>query len=78
MNMTPMRAIRAKCLDCCGGIRDEVKRCTAIKCPLHAFRSGKNPNRQLRAVTDEQRQQMRERALNMRRAKNDNENTVEK
>ncbi len=42
---TPLRAIRAKCLDCCCGFANEVKLCTAEKCPLHPFRFGKNPNR---------------------------------
>ncbi len=42
---TPLRAIRAKCVDCCGGSKAEPKTCTAQGCPLWAFRSGHNPNR---------------------------------
>ena len=43
--MTPMKAIRAKCLDCCCGSSNEVRLCTAEKCPLYVYRFGKNPNR---------------------------------
>ena len=43
--MTPMKAIRAKCLDCCCGQVNEVRRCPVNACALHPFRFGKNPNR---------------------------------
>lgn len=43
--VTPIKAIRLKCLDCCCGSSHEVKLCTVSKCPLYAFRFGKNPNR---------------------------------
>lgn len=43
MALTPMRAIRAKCVDCCAGSRFEVKLCTAENCPLHPYRFGKRP-----------------------------------
>lgn len=43
--LTPMKAIRAKCLDCCCGQSLEVKECTALNCLLHFYRFGKNPNR---------------------------------
>ena len=39
---SPIKAIRAKCLDCCCGQAIEVKLCTVTKCPLHPFRFGKN------------------------------------
>ncbi len=41
--LTPMKAIRAKCLDCCCWQINEVRLCTAEKCPLYPFRMGKNP-----------------------------------
>lgn len=44
-NMTPLKAIRAKCLDCCCGQSFEVKMCTCTECPLYPYRLGKNPNR---------------------------------
>lgn len=39
------KAIRLKCLDCCGGSKKDVKQCNEVNCPLHPFRLGKNPNR---------------------------------
>lgn len=44
--MTPVRAIRAKCLDCCCGQMQEVRLCPCSDCPLYPFRMGRNPNRQ--------------------------------
>lgn len=43
MVLTPMRAIRAKCVDCCCGNMAEVRRCPAEKCALHPYRFGKRP-----------------------------------
>lgn len=43
--MTPLRAIRAKCLDCCCGSAKEVRQCTAQKCPLFPYRMGHRPPR---------------------------------
>ena len=43
--MTPMKAIRAKCLDCCCGQVNEVRHCPVNACTLHPFRFGKNPHR---------------------------------
>ena len=43
--MTPMKAIRAKCLDCCCGQAYEVKLCPSEDCPLWPYRFGHNPNR---------------------------------
>jgi len=51
----PVKAIRAKCLDCCCGNSNEVKLCPAGDCPIHAFRFGKNPYRAKREMTEEQR-----------------------
>lgn len=38
-----MKALRAKCLDCCCGQAAEVKKCHIDDCPLWSFRSGKDP-----------------------------------
>ena len=43
-SLTPVRAIRLKCLDCSGGSASEVRDCTLATCALHKFRLGKNPN----------------------------------
>ena len=45
MNLTPLKAITLKCLDCSCGSADEVRKCPVKDCPLYYFRSGKNPNR---------------------------------
>lgn len=42
---TPLRAIRAKCLDCCCDSPKEVKLCPSQNCPLWPFRFGHNPAR---------------------------------
>lgn len=41
--MTPLEAIREKCLDCCCGESSEVKNCPVTNCPLHTFRFGRKP-----------------------------------
>lgn len=61
----PVKAIRAKCLDCCYGSSNEVKLCPAEDCPLHPFRFGKNPYR-----PEEQRQAIAERLSKNRHTQN--------
>lgn len=34
-----LRAIRAKCLDCCGGSRENVEQCRISSCALYRFRN---------------------------------------
>jgi len=41
--ITPMKAIRLNCLDCCGGSRKEVRLCPVKDCTLHPYRMGKRP-----------------------------------
>jgi hypothetical protein len=38
--LSPMTAIRSKCLDCCGGSSKEVGLCPCTACPLWAHRFG--------------------------------------
>ena len=59
--LTPLKAIRAKCIDCSGGSIHEVKLCVIPECPLYPFRFGKNPFRKRRKLTDQQRQEIAER-----------------
>ena len=54
--MTPVKAIRAKCLDCCCGQVQEVRLCTAQSCPLWPYRMGKRPKIPAEAVTSEKRE----------------------
>ena len=58
---SPIKAIRAKRLDCSCGDRKEVKLCPVTDCPLFDFRFGKNPFRAKREYTDEERAVMAER-----------------
>ena len=41
--VSPLRALRLNCLDCCNGSAQEVRLCTAVDCPSWPFRMGKNP-----------------------------------
>jgi hypothetical protein len=41
--LTPMRAIRAKCLDCSGGNSTEARLCACLTCPLWPYRLGHRP-----------------------------------
>jgi hypothetical protein len=43
-NITPVRAIKLKCLECSGNAK-EVKLCTMSDCPLFEYRLGTNPGR---------------------------------
>ena len=42
-SLTPLKAIRARCLRCCLGSFREVALCPAVECPLHAYRAGHTP-----------------------------------
>jgi len=41
---SPLTAIRAFCIQCMGGYVNMIPDCTAPKCPLFAYRMGKNQN----------------------------------
>lgn len=41
--LTPLKAIRSKCLDCCCDSPKEVKLCHIKDCALHPYRLGRNP-----------------------------------
>lgn len=64
--LTPLRAIRAKCIDCSAGSIKEVRECVMLDCPLYPYRLGKSPNRKPRILTDEEREQLRQRMARMR------------
>lgn len=65
---SPIKAIRAKCMDCCYDQREEVKLCPAKDCPLWPFRMGKNPNR-VRKMTEEQKEAAKVRLAKARAAR---------
>ena len=41
--LTPIKAIRAKCLECSGDNNAEVRNCVIPSCPLYPYRMGHNP-----------------------------------
>jgi len=41
--VTPMKAIRLKCLDCSAGSAKEVRQCPVKDCSLWPYRLGKRP-----------------------------------
>lgn len=53
--LTPIKAIRAKCLDWCCGNSNEVKLCTCTGCALYPYREGHNPFIQKQEWTKERK-----------------------
>ena len=41
--MSPLKALRLRCIDCCAGSSLEVRLCTAVSCPAWPFRLGNSP-----------------------------------
>lgn len=52
--ITPMRAIRKKCLECTNGQASEVKYCLIKDCPLFAYRMGHRPQETDFNIEDEE------------------------
>ena len=40
VNRSPLKAIRRHCIECCGGLAQEVRLCPLKSCPLYGFRFG--------------------------------------
>jgi hypothetical protein len=55
--MSPLKALRARCIDCCADQPSEVRLCTAVACPSWPFRMGANPWR--KEASDAQREARR-------------------
>lgn len=49
--LTPLKAIRAKCMDCTAGQFIEIRLCTCTECPLYEYRMGKRPKGE--SITEE-------------------------
>uniref|UniRef100_A0A6M3LQZ9 Uncharacterized protein n=1 Tax=viral metagenome TaxID=1070528 RepID=A0A6M3LQZ9_9ZZZZ len=43
--LTPMKAIRAKCLECSNDSFKEVRLCPCADCPLYPYRNGRRPKK---------------------------------
>lgn len=71
----PVKAIRAFCMECSNGQTSEVTACPVYKCPLYPFRFGKNPYRQRREMTEEEKQVLADR---LKEARKNTCNAVEK
>lgn len=41
--LTPIKAIRVKCIDCCCGDKKEGRECSITGCPIWPYRLGKRP-----------------------------------
>ena len=52
---SPLKAIRAKCLECSTDSPSEVQNCNVFSCELYSFRFGKNPFRTKRVMSPEQK-----------------------
>ena len=50
---SPLRAIRAFCIECSGNVRAEVRRCPCQKCQLFPFRMGHRPKGNTDILEDE-------------------------
>lgn len=74
MATNPVKAIREFCLECSGDSTAEVKNCTRTVCPLFPFRMGKNPFRQRREMTEEEKKVLADR---LREARKNISNSVE-
>lgn len=42
---TPIKAIRAKCIDCTNGQNVEIRECRITECPLWEYRMGHRPKK---------------------------------
>lgn len=51
--LTPMKAIRQKCLDRCNGQYKEVRLCTAKDCALYEYRHGHRPKVEELTIKDD-------------------------
>lgn len=50
---TPIKAIRAKCLDCACGSNHEVRNCPIKECPLYEYRLGHRPKQDTQTVNED-------------------------
>ena len=77
--LSPLKAIRQKCLDCCCWSSREVSLCTTTKCPLYEYRFGKQPESMRHKMSDEQRKVLAEkmREINKKRENKNEQSSVE-
>ena len=56
MTNTPLKAIKARCIDCCGD--DHPRKCICTNCALYPFRLGKNTLLRPRVMSNKQKQRL--------------------
>lgn len=39
-----LKSIRHKCIDCCVGSTSEISKCPVLRCSIHPYRMGVDPN----------------------------------
>ena len=57
---TPVKSIRAYCIECQGGSYKEVWLCTSHDCPLYGYRMGKRPSQETLDTIEEHSENNRE------------------
>lgn len=50
--LTPVKAIRAKCLDCSCGNNAEVRECVITDCPFYPYRMGHRPKKNVSGLEE--------------------------
>lgn len=55
---SPLKAIKAKCMDCVCDDREEMVHCQVTDCALFPFRFGKNPYRDKRELSEEHKEKL--------------------
>lgn len=51
--LTPIKAIRAKCMECSAGSFNEIRYCPCKSCPLYEYRFGHRPKKEENTMDDE-------------------------
>jgi hypothetical protein len=69
--MSPLQALRARCLDCCGYQEKEVALCPAVDCPSWPFRMDTDPWRKPASEARREAARRTMTRLNARRRKQD-------
>ena len=54
--ISPLKALRLRCLDCCAGSAAEVRLCVSVTCPSWPFRMGRSPWR--KPISDATRERL--------------------
>ena len=60
--LSPLKSIRANCIDCMCGSKKEVRLCPSVDCPLFPYRLGRYPEgaRKKRKLSQERKDELRE------------------